>query len=141
MTIFFLVLPKWVALKRKAQTELERWLAKYHCHKSEAKKMPTPRAAKRSQRKMTDLSGWICRPMMGEQSTMNQTAARSACSIRFMGLHLLDLMLAENAVRSENEDEDEQAEGKHVLVVACHVACGKGFGKAQGEAAKNCSGN
>lgn len=27
MTIFFLVLPKWVALKRKAQTELERWLA------------------------------------------------------------------------------------------------------------------
>lgn len=27
MTIFFLVLPKWVALKRKAHTELERWLA------------------------------------------------------------------------------------------------------------------
>ena len=27
MTIFFLVLPKWVAMKRKAQTDLERWLA------------------------------------------------------------------------------------------------------------------
>ena len=43
--------------------------------------------------------------------------------------------------RRDLPDEDEQAEGKHILVVAGDIACGEGFGEAENQSAEHGAGN
>ena len=110
-------------------------------HKSARKNVPRPSQSSRSKRQRILFSSKLSlMPITGRVSTINQIATRRA----FPTLSILDLLhlgFAQDAVRAENENQDQDGKSQDVFVVAGKIAGGVAFGQTENKAADHGAGN